>query len=390
MLEKVKSIVFHLSLVILGLLFSCIVLELLLALLSSRSNTIKLYATNPYRQKYLADATNWRDLLDISCCSLEPGSLLNGFVLNSHGFETPDVSYSKPKEIQRLVLIGDSQAVGYVPYMDNWPRLIERRINDELHQTFQLINLGVYGIGPAVEAKMLEVEGIKYEPDIVLVSFFVGNDYDDDAYYKQIHEQTRYQIPFWVYESKLFSFVRNSLKFGIIRQFLSLEDREINKDFGIYDGHIDGQTRDTFTKDFYLNLESQRAEIFVQGSRVYDNLDLIKNSILMMKAESEQIGAKFIVLIIPDEMQINPLLFSEIIQLNHWSSKDYDLQLPQKLLKEFFLDQNISFIDPLENWLEDPYSSEYFLPNNSHLNVRGNQSIANIVTPILLDSLKIK
>lgn len=65
------------------------------------------------------------------------------------------------------------------------------------------------------ERKVLEIEGRKYQPDLVIFSFFVGNDFSDDIgmdnRYQQINAKLakRDNFPVWLYQFKTVSFIRN-------------------------------------------------------------------------------------------------------------------------------------------------------------------------------------
>jgi len=390
-----------------GLIVVCIFFELTIRFLSHYSPKIRFFSTSPYQQQYLSNVFSWKDLLTLYCCQF-PGSEINGFIFNSHGFETPDVPYQKPAGTKRLVLIGDSQTVGYVPYSDHFSRLVEKRIN-ESQPNFQVINLGVLGFGPLMEMKVLEMEGVFYQPDVIMLTFFVGNDFYDDTVYGQRYKETRHKLPLWIYQSRLFSFLRNNIRFRIVKYLPDTQNKS-SQEIGINAGEANyDENKPTFSKEQYLYLESERAEIIVKNSKLYDHLDLVKKSILTMKSLTERVNAKFIVLVIPDELQVNPNLFSEIINKKptntsvissmieyiyhpniserNWSNTDYDIKLPQKILKEFFIENHINYIDLLEKWGDNPDAAGYYLTQDTHLNRNGNRSVSDIVAPIISDLL---
>jgi hypothetical protein len=369
--------------ILLGLIILCTVLEIILRFLAQYSYKIRFYVTNPYQQQYLSTVSNWQDLLAASCCWSPPGSLVNGFVLNSHGFETPEIPYQKSPTTKRLVVLGDSQTVGYVPYPKGWVRLMEQQIINTVNPSFQAINLGIYGIGPGLEEKILNIEGRLYKPDVVLLSFFVGNDYIDDMLYKQKYEQTSHVIPLFMYQSRLFSFFRNVVHIGIGIQKISLSGRNVSKQSGTYTGESIDSNSGMLTKDDFTNLEIRTADMLRKDSYVYSNLDYVKKAILSIKSQTENLGAKFIVLIIPDQIQLNPQLLSEIQGKKKEPKELYDVELPQKIIKDFFDSNYIRYVDILPSWINIADSSGYFLSQNQHLNAQGNQAIADIITPVI-------
>ena len=109
--------------------------------------------------------------------------------INSRGLRERDLDYAKPGALKRIFVVGDSTVVGFeVPDTDTFPRSLERELN-VLNEAadFQVINGGVRGYGTDQALLLLEEEGMKYSPDIVLYKW-TGNDYDDN---RTIHRPFR-------------------------------------------------------------------------------------------------------------------------------------------------------------------------------------------------------
>ncbi len=96
------------------------------------------------------------------------------FKLNSQGFK--DVDFSEKKEkVYRIIGIGDSFSFGVVPYKYNYLTLIESKFNLR-DANIDVLNLGIPCIGPRDYLSILVKEGLALQPDMVLLSFFIGND----------------------------------------------------------------------------------------------------------------------------------------------------------------------------------------------------------------------
>jgi hypothetical protein len=92
--------------------------------------------------------------------------------LNERGERGPLRPYEKPAGVQRVIVLGDSTSWGWgVDDERMWTRLVER----ELGAGVELINLAVPGYGTDQELWVLEREGQRYEPDLVLLGL-VHND----------------------------------------------------------------------------------------------------------------------------------------------------------------------------------------------------------------------
>lgn len=102
------------------------------------------------------------------------------FQTNAQGFRnTEDFTYEKPHGATRVLTLGDSHTQGYEVRQDHtYTAIIEKYLRKH-GWNVQAINAGVSGFSTAEELLFLENEGIKYQPDIVVLGFF-ANDYEDN------------------------------------------------------------------------------------------------------------------------------------------------------------------------------------------------------------------
>jgi hypothetical protein len=97
--------------------------------------------------------------------------------INSHGFRDKERTYEKGKDVFRIVVLGDSFTEALqVPLEKTFPYILEKRLNLGVGKRFDVINLGIDGIGTAQEYLTLKYYGLKYHPDFVISQFFIGND----------------------------------------------------------------------------------------------------------------------------------------------------------------------------------------------------------------------
>src|SRR5215831_17849924 len=99
------------------------------------------------------------------------------FHLNSKGFNDVEFSAKKVAGTTRILGIGDSFAFGIVPYEYNYLTLIEKNLKQSGHDV-EVINMGIPSIGPREYLSLLVNEGFALEPDRVVLSFFIGNDFE--------------------------------------------------------------------------------------------------------------------------------------------------------------------------------------------------------------------
>jgi lysophospholipase L1-like esterase len=106
------------------------------------------------------------------------------YAVNAQGFrEYEDIGYTKPSGQVRILSIGDSQTQGIeVRQEQTYSEVIERFLNThgDTNKTYQVINAGISSFGTEEELVFLENEGIKYNPDVVILGFY-ANDLSDSS-----------------------------------------------------------------------------------------------------------------------------------------------------------------------------------------------------------------
>lgn len=107
---------------------------------------------------------------------------------NQLGLRDPRDRYEKPPGTFRILLLGDSfmEAV-QVEQQQTTAAVLEARLRAARPDlNVEVINAGVAGWGTGIEGLYLDREGYRFEPDLVLVSFFIGNDLHDNYYKLQL------------------------------------------------------------------------------------------------------------------------------------------------------------------------------------------------------------
>lgn len=103
------------------------------------------------------------------------------FKINSQGFRSDvDYSYQKPKDTLRVLVLGDSFTIGYeVAQEETYSAVLERELKKQGMKA-EVINAGVSGFSNAEELVFLEQEGVRYQPDVVVLGYY-GNDFLDNV-----------------------------------------------------------------------------------------------------------------------------------------------------------------------------------------------------------------
>jgi len=102
--------------------------------------------------------------------------------INSTGLRNREVAFEKPAGVGRILVLGDSFAWGQgVADEDTFATILEKSLADS-GRKWEVINTAVSGWGTDQEYLYLQQTGFKYAPDIVVVSFYMGNDFENNAF----------------------------------------------------------------------------------------------------------------------------------------------------------------------------------------------------------------
>ncbi len=103
-------------------------------------------------------------------------------VTNSQGFRDRERAFERAPGAPRVLALGDSMTWGAgISYDETFTALLEGSLQATAPGA-EVINVGVPGWGPHEELHLLKVYGIKLQPDIVLLDFFVGNDIQNERW----------------------------------------------------------------------------------------------------------------------------------------------------------------------------------------------------------------
>ena len=102
---------------------------------------------------------------------------------NSKGYRSREYPYEKAKGIKRVILLGDSQAYGICLDDKETPAESLHEILNEkdVREQFEIINLGISGYGIDQSFLQFVVEGLRYDPDVVLFFYFDRNDLQETS-----------------------------------------------------------------------------------------------------------------------------------------------------------------------------------------------------------------
>ncbi|MDX1524420.1 MAG: SGNH/GDSL hydrolase family protein, partial [Anaerolineae bacterium] len=97
--------------------------------------------------------------------------------INARGLRDREIGYDNPDSALRILSLADSFGEALqVDLADTYHKQLEARLIEQLGRPVEVINAGVGGWGTDQEAIFFVAEGFRYEPDVVMLSFFIRND----------------------------------------------------------------------------------------------------------------------------------------------------------------------------------------------------------------------
>lgn len=105
---------------------------------------------------------------------------------NSQGWaETNDIIEKKPTNTYRIFYVGDSFVEGAVSMEENLPSQVKRFLKEKYANApikFEIINAGTTSYSPILYYILIRHYISKFDPDLIVISVDMTDDYDDDKY----------------------------------------------------------------------------------------------------------------------------------------------------------------------------------------------------------------
>lgn len=301
---------------------------------------------------------------------------------NQYGFNDREYPLRKEPGVYRVGVIGDSfnWAGGRE---GNYASLLETKLERRYggHRV-DIVNMGYPMTTTPYQLAVLKRFGLQYNPDMVILGFFMGNDFQEaDPNYRIIvindtytRVDKRRELTFLGYpvvkRTRLLTFLQQKLQ--IMRETARAK-REVQET---------GQAR-TFSEESYLKIGKEKLEFFRpethrQGT-YRENIQTVFGALAEMDDLLKSRGVKFMVAIYPDEFQVNEELRGKVFEHYGLKTEDYDLELGQKILKEFLDSRGIPYVDLLERFREEGKRRSLYITSDTHWNDAGNELAAEVL-----------
>ncbi|MEO1368014.1 MAG: SGNH/GDSL hydrolase family protein [Acidobacteriota bacterium] len=303
--------------------------------------------------------------------------------INGLGHRDDEAARRKADGVFRILVLGDSFTVGANVEQDEpYAQVLERRLRGELGDRVEVLNAGVGAWNPFQYAQYFEFHGRAFDPDLVVVGFFVGN----DSYVAQNDPgQLRTAVAGRRVSREKAAAQAESLTFKIyLYQRSNLARWWLNRGAVVFDqGDVldDGSPRDggRFSEK-YLAIQGRRFKRnhLGMGGRRREKMENCVLQVGRIQELAARDGVPVVVLLIPDENQINRSLAEAV-----WPDEQparFDLDMPQTLLLAMFAERGLPLVDPRPAFLAHP---DRLYMNDTHWNAEGHRVAADALVDAL-------
>lgn len=295
---------------------------------------------------------------------------------NSHGHRDVEVPLKKPPGVFRILVLGDSFTVGSnVRQEQAYPKVLERRLKSVYGPKIEVVNAGTGGWEPIQYAQYFEHYGYQFEPDLILIGFFVGNDtFDAQTSAGQLYTAVQGHIVSRAAAARPF------IKLKVFLYDHSHLARLLLNRGPVASATFVRKQCDDFSEQ-YLAIQKARMPNHLRYSS--EQREKAQNALNQIHRIRERAGAvPVVVALLPDENQVNPALQARIIDPKDVSK--YDFKMPQSMLLGMFSELGLPTIDVLPAVLAD---RRCLYMNDTHWIPEGQELAASVIfdqlTPIL-------
>tara|TARA_B100001123_G_C15322580_1_gene1028453 strand:+ start:2378 stop:3556 length:1179 start_codon:yes stop_codon:yes gene_type:complete len=239
--------------------------------------------------------------------------------INSQGLRDVEHKKNKDKNILRIAVLGDSFAEARsVPLEKTFWFLMQENLNSckkSNTSKVEVINFGVTEYSTAQELLTLKYHVWDYDPDIILLAFFSGNDISDNS---KILSNKNYR-PFYIYknndlvldnsfrQSKTYILLKSKLGQMVIKLSDYFRTVQFLKEIYIAQHFKTQKKKTSKEKDSFNEVGINYNQIYNPIQKQWKEAWVITESIIkLMNTEIKEKDAKFIVATLSTAAQVHP------------------------------------------------------------------------------------
>lgn len=327
---------------------------------------------------------------------LKPHAPVSGSIgrSNAQGFRDKERTLSRGEVAIRIVSVGDSQTYGVgVTYDQTFSTLLEKRLQEGEPRS-EVINLGVPGWEPPEELHLLKMYGLRFQPDLVLLNFYVGNDI------LTRRGAFRESSPIVVAGRSYYVHATGNLIHDTVspdRWFLYHHINYVIQVGGVYvrgllhppsegSGVLGIALR---TRKGYLQELDERTDIYLAQptEEVQLQWERTKRTLAEFKQVLDARHIRFLLVLLPDHVQIDAQLRREFLDARGVDQHLFDFGRPQRLLTDWSQENGVPVLDLLSIFQQSATDEKLYFDTDLHMTEAGHRFASAGIWPVLEASL---
>jgi len=296
-------------------------------------------------------------------------------LISSYRLWPQPVSPIKPPGTFRIIGLADSFGTAG-GLSSNYHYQLEDILRSDM-SSIHVVNVSIPAYEPPHHLAILPF-AMKFAPDVVVHGFFVGNDFslrDDDMYLLRgiDSHRPRTASPYRPSNFLVRGWIENWFK---VREELRKKNEELNS--GIV------SVLGSYAKDTFLKLQFRRMNRWASvKSKNVDRMKEVLTVVDQIRSLVENNGARYVMVIHPDQVQVDVELRKEILDAFGANEGEYDFDLPSKILLPYCDKRRIPCLDLGPTFRESGVKGNLYLLRDTHYNENGNKLAASTIAQFL-------
>ena len=293
---------------------------------------------------------------------------------NREGFRGADVAYDREPDVRRIAVLGDSFVAAVACDEENTAVHRLQAVLEESHPSrrWEVLNFGVSGSSTGQELVLYREVVARYRPDLVLLAYYVGNDFSDNSnrmssnpriYFEIDSRGDLVQVPFSATRRTVSAWLNRHSRFYVWQK----------------------QANDVLrarTDDGYWIFCTR------PGQALEAVWELNERLILTLFEEVESRGGRFVLVLFPSGTQVYDDMWQTVLEQAGRPPGDFDATYPEQRLTAFGRQHGIPVVTMRAEFEEaaggrsagdTPAAEQLFFGGRGHFTERGNDLAARIV-----------
>lgn len=295
-------------------------------------------------------------------------------VMRPDAFNDSEWQVPKPAGLLRIAALGDSFAYGIVGHQRNFLTELERALGARLERPVEIANLGLPELDPIDYLYLLEQEGLRLEPDAVLVCLYSGNDF------------RRNRPPSWldVRRYRTYEFPRRAVLALAERARRAVERHADAAEPALRRASVLGagtylvDDEPTLSTEAYQKIVTDYAEqLRTDAGADPEVIDHIETTLgLLDRIVATAKPRPVAIAVLPSELQVNPALEVAARAELGLAPGTLDLDRPFRVVAQHFAGRGVLVIDLRPALASAHRDAPAYHPRDTHWNTRGNAAAA--------------